>query len=84
MMYSGCISLERSSLLDPSSSSSRLVVLISLGDTGNRLHGPICCVQGQGRNFGNSQLRVGNFAFQIGREISATKFRVFREIGTFG
>ena len=33
---------------------------------------------------GGSQLRVGNFAFQIGREISHTKPRGFRKIGPCG
>ena len=37
-----------------------------------------------GGGFRGSQLQVGKFAFQIGRENSHTKSRVFRKIGTCG
>ena len=40
--------------------------------------------RGWGGDFGGSQRRVRNFAFQSGREISHTKPRVFRETGTRG
>ena len=37
-----------------------------------------------GGDFGGNQLRVGNFAFQMGRKISHTNSRGFREMGPCG
>ena len=46
--------------------------------------GVVASGYGGGGDFGGSPLRVRNSAFQIGRESSLTKSRVFREIGTCG
>ena len=37
-------------------------------------------LQGAGGDFGGTQFRVGNFAFQMGREISRTKSKGFLEV----